>query len=134
MNDQEFIDVVARRAGVSHDQAATLTPAALATLAQRISGGEDDDIANQLPGALGQHLRRPPGRADAEPLGLDEFVRRVSERSGVDQTLAMAGVRAVLTTIREAVTGDEVTDMLSQLPKEFLQVIEPVTAGRRAGT
>jgi uncharacterized protein (DUF2267 family) len=134
MNEQEFIDAVARRANVSTDQAATLTRAGLATLAERISGGEADDIANQLPGALGQYLRKPLARANAEPFGLDEFVRRVSERGGVDQAMATAGVHGVLTTIREAVTGDEVKDMLSQLPREFLQVIEPVSAGRRAGT
>jgi uncharacterized protein (DUF2267 family) len=134
MNDQEFLDAVARRAGVSPDQAATLTRAVLANLAQRISGGEAEDIANQLSGELGQHLRRSPGSGNAEAFTLGEFVRRVSERSGVDQTTATAGVQAVLTTIGEAVTGDEFKEMLSQLPKEFLEVIEPVTTGRRAGT
>jgi uncharacterized protein (DUF2267 family) len=134
MNDQEFLDVVAGRVGVSADQAATVTRAVLATLAERISGGEADDIANQLPGQLGQHLRRPPGCGNAEAFTLGEFVRRVSERAGVDQSMATAGVPAVLTTLFEAVTGDEFKDMLSQLPREFLEVIEPVTAGRRTGT
>lgn len=134
MNEREFIDAVAGRAGVSAEQAATLTPAVLATLAERISGGEADDIANQLPAELGRHLRRPPGVANAEAFTLAEFVRRVSERAGVDQTMAAAGVQAVLTTIGEAVTGDEFKEMLSQLPREILAVIEPITVGRRAGT
>lgn len=134
MNDQEFTDAVAARAGVSADRAAALNRAVLVTLAERISSGEADDIADQLPGALGQHLRKTAANANAEPFGLGEFARRVSERAGVDQTVAAAAVPAVLTTLGEAVTGDEFKEMLSQLPRELLAVIEPITLGRRAGT
>jgi uncharacterized protein (DUF2267 family) len=63
-----------------------------------------------------------------------EFVRRVSERAGVDAVLALEGVRAVFTTLREAVTGGEFDDVMSQLPKEFLEVVEPARAVSRART
>jgi uncharacterized protein (DUF2267 family) len=42
----------------------------------------------------------------------------------------------VLTTLREAVAGDEFEDMVAQLPKEFWEVAEPVDSragGRRGG-
>jgi uncharacterized protein (DUF2267 family) len=130
---EDFIDAVARRAGVSAEQAATLTRATLRTLAERISGGEAEDLASELPDALGKHLRKPPNQEFAEPFGLEEFVRRVSEQADVAPTVAAASVRAVLTTLREAVTGDEFEDMVAQLPKEFREVIEPVGARREGG-
>lgn len=72
----------------------------------------------------------------AAAFGLDEFVQRVGDRPGVDRAVAGAGVRAVLTTLREAVTRDEFEDAMAQLPEEFSQVIEPVGAGggRRRGS
>jgi uncharacterized protein (DUF2267 family) len=128
---EDFIDAVARRAAVSNEQATTITHATLETLADRISGGEADDLADQLPDQLGDHLRKPPTREFAESFGLGEFVQRVSARTGADGVLASVGVRAVLTTLREAVAGDEFEDMVAQLPKEFGEVIEPV--GSQAG-
>lgn len=132
---EDFIDAVARRAGVPADQAATIARATLETLADRISGGEAEDLADQLPRGLDDHLRKPPTRENAEPFGLGDFVQRVKVRAGVDTALASAGVRAVLTTLREAVAGDEFEDMVAQLPKEFWEVIQPVgsQAGGRRG-
>ncbi|MFU8874334.1 DUF2267 domain-containing protein [Micromonospora sp. SL4-19] len=136
MEEQDFINAVAMRAKVSTDQAATLTGATLEILADRITAGQAEDLAYQLPDALADHLRRPVGRERAMPFGLEEFVRRVGDRPNVDRALADAGVRAVLTTLREAVTRDEFENALAQLPKEFSQVIEPVGAGggRRPGS
>lgn len=51
------------------------------------------------------------------------------DRPDVDRAAAGAGVRAVLTTLREAVTRDQFEDTVGQLPNEFRQVIEPVGAG-----
>jgi uncharacterized protein (DUF2267 family) len=129
---EDFIEAVARRAGVSADQATTITRATLETLADRISGGEANDLANQLPEGLDDHLRKP--QEHVEPFGLGEFVQRITARAGVDDVLASAGAHAVLTTLHEAVTGDEFEDMVAQLPTEFRQVIEPVSThagGRR---
>ncbi|MEU5943871.1 DUF2267 domain-containing protein [Micromonospora sp. NPDC047548] len=136
MEYQDFINAVATRAKVSTDQAATLTSATLETLADRISGGQAEDLAYQLPEGLDDHLRRPLGRERAASFGLEEFVRRVADRPNIDRSLAGAGVSAVLTTLREAVTRDEFENAVAQLPKEFRQVIEPVGAGggRRPGS
>ncbi|MCW3820408.1 DUF2267 domain-containing protein [Micromonospora sp. DR5-3] len=136
MEYQDFINAVATRAKVPTDQAETLTGATLATLADRISAGQAEDLAYQLPDALADHLRTPLGRERATSFGLDEFVRRVGDSPNVDRALAGAGVSAVLTTLREAVTRDEFEKAVAQLSKEFWQVIEPVGAGggRRPGS
>ncbi|SCF06554.1 Uncharacterized conserved protein, DUF2267 family [Micromonospora coriariae] len=133
MEYEDFINAVATRAKVSTDQAATLTGATLQTLADRISAGQAEDLAYQLPDGLDDHLRKPPPhrrQEHAQSFGLDEFVRRVADRPAVDRSLAAAGVGAVLTTLREAVSRDEFEDAMAQLPKEFRQVMEPVGAGR----
>ncbi|WP_319463112.1 DUF2267 domain-containing protein [Micromonospora sp. RTP1Z1] len=130
MEYQDFINAVATRAKVSTDQAAALTRATLETLACRISSGQAEDLAYQLPEGLDDHLRTPLRHEQAKYLlGLEDFVQRVAERPGVDPALAGAGVRAALTTLREAVTREEFEDTVAQLPKEFRQVIEPVGAG-----
>ncbi|MFF0365787.1 DUF2267 domain-containing protein [Micromonospora sp. NPDC005087] len=131
MEYEDFINAVATRAKVSTDQAATLSRATLETLADRISAGQAENLAYQLPGGLDDSLRNPPPRRaeHAKPFGLDEFVRRVADRPSVDRALAAAGVGAVLTTLREAVSRDQFEDAVAQLPKEFQQVIEPVGAG-----
>ncbi|MDZ5443428.1 DUF2267 domain-containing protein [Micromonospora sp. 4G57] len=137
---QDFINAVATRAKVSTDQAAALTRATLETLADRISAGQAEDLAYQLPEGLDDPLRKPPplrGRGEhAKSLGLEEFVDRVAARPAVDRALARAGVRAVLTTLREAVSRDEFENAVAQLSKDFWQVIEPVGAGggRRPGS
>lgn len=136
MEYEDFVNAVATRAKVSTDQAATLTEVTLQTLAERISAGQAEDLAYQLPDRLAGHLSRPLGGEMATSFGLDEFVRRVGDRPGVDRALAGAGVRAVLSTLREAVTRDEFENAVAQLPQEFSQVIEPVGAGggRRSGS
>lgn len=133
----DFINAVALRTKVSTDQATTLTRVTLETLADRISAGQAESLAYQLPEGLDDCLRKPLRQDQVKSsLGLDDFVQRVADRPDVDQALARTGVRAVLTTLREAVSRDEFEDAVAQLPKEFRQVIEPVGAGggRRPGS
>jgi uncharacterized protein (DUF2267 family) len=125
MRYEEFIDAVAERAGVSPDQAEVLTQATLETLAERLSGGEALDLADQLPKGLQESLQ--PREEEAERFRLEEFVRRVSERADVDVALAWDGVSAVLTTLSEAVASGEFDDVMSQLPAEFGEMM--VTTG-----
>jgi uncharacterized protein (DUF2267 family) len=124
MNYDTFIDMVAQRAGVESEPAVDLTRATLETLADRLTGGEALDLAAQLPQPL-QAPMRSPGES-AEPFGAQAFVRRVAERANVDEAMARTGVRAVFTTVREAVTGGEFDDVMSQLPREFRDLVEPV--------
>jgi uncharacterized protein (DUF2267 family) len=120
MDYEEFEDKVAGRAGVPRDRAGVLIQATLQTLAERITGGEADDLAAQLPKQMKEWLTRTD--EPAESFGLDEFIRRVSERAQVAPGEAGDAARAVFRTLREAVTGGEFDDMMSQLPDEFSEL------------
>jgi uncharacterized protein (DUF2267 family) len=115
---EEFIAKVAQRADMDLETAETLTAATLRTLAERISGGEAEDLAAQLPKELKPHLTIGVQEL-AEPFDLDEFIRRVAERTGTDPDRALASQGAVFATLREAVTAGELDDIAAQLPQEF---------------
>ena len=124
MDYETFTRTTAQRAGVPEETAERIEHATLRTLADRISGGEAEDLAAQLPGPLQDDLRPP--REDAEAFGVDEFVRRVAERGHVDPGVARTGAAAVLITVREAVTPGEFDDVLSQLPQEYRELVGPM--------
>lgn len=117
MDNNEFIDSVAKRSGTSPQQAEKLTWATLRTLAERIDGGEARDLAAQLPEQLRADMFAPS--ETAERFGLDIFVQRVSGRAEADEALARTGMRAVFDTLREGVTPDEYDDVIGQLPADF---------------
>ena len=124
MDYATFTRTTAQRAGVPEEAAERIEHATLRTLADRISGGEAQDLAAQLPAPLQDDLRTP--REDAEAFGVDEFVRRVAERGDVDPREARTGAAAVLITVREAVTPGEFDDVLSQLPQEYRELVGPM--------
>jgi uncharacterized protein (DUF2267 family) len=121
MRYDDFIDAVSGRMGVAVDKAEDLTYATLRTLAERITGGEARDLAAQLPRPLRDLLI--PSAEPAEAFDLGEFIRRVSERAGVNAAEAAAGTQAVFATLRKAVTGGEFHDILTQLPTEFREAL-----------
>ena len=122
MKYDAFIGAVARRAGIPEEKAVALTHACLQTLAERITGGEARDLAAELPKELREQVRK--SRA-AESFNLDEFHRRVGDRSGMDAATVRNASPAVLATLREAVSTGEFKDMASQLSRDFRQLIEP---------
>lgn len=135
MNHTEFIQLVATSPTVSPTQAEPIARAALQTLAERISGGQARDLASQLPEELRGYVRKP--HESPEPFGLAEFFERVQARAAVDLQSATDGTRAVLDTLREAVSAKEYGDFVSQLPKEFWQLTGPAATRlepRRVGT
>jgi uncharacterized protein (DUF2267 family) len=124
MDYETFTRTAAQRAGMAEDTMERVERATLRTLAERISGGEAQDLASQLPADLQDSLRRPG--EEAEAFGVDEFVRRVAERGKVGPDEARAGAAAVLITVREAVTPGEFDDVLSQLPQEYRELVGPM--------
>ena len=126
MNYDTFIDTVAERAGVSPDEAMAHTRATLQTLSDRLTSGDALDLSARLAEPLQAALR--PRRETAERFGLDEFVRRIGERAGVDQPRARSAMGAVFATLCEAVASGEFDDIMSQLPPDFTDVVQPVIA------
>ncbi|MEV6653521.1 DUF2267 domain-containing protein [Streptomyces sp. NPDC051219] len=122
MDDKEFFQAVADRTGLSRQEAADLTRATLETLALRLSDGEARDLALELPEPLLDSLNR--GRGDMHVFGPDESIRRVREHTGLSESEAAGGFRAVLGTLQEAVPQKAFDDAMSQLGKEYAQLVE----------
>ena len=125
MNYAEFREAVAKRAGLSPPEADNIIRATLTTLTERISGGEAHDLASQLPGGLRGHMHKDVDFG--ERLDLAEFLNEVRARAGVDRQPAAEGARAVLTTVRDAVSVEEFKEMASELPKDIQQLLYPVS-------
>jgi uncharacterized protein (DUF2267 family) len=121
MDHDEFLRMVERAAGTNREQAEAAVRATLSTLAERISGGEAEDIARQLPRELRPLL---PVTGKAEPFGAEEFVRRVAEREGgVPPEIAERHARAVFAALARAVRPGEIADMVAQLPKDYRRLL-----------
>ena len=121
MTADEFVDRVGRRAALDRDAARRAAEAVLEALADRITGGQVDDIAAQLPEALHPPLQRgkEQSNAAARPLSLDEFVGGIAEREGVPPAEAFEHARAVFATLREALNEKEFSDTVAQLPDDY---------------
>ena len=124
MQYDEFISKVVERSDLDRDAAEALTAATLRTLAERITGGEAEDLAAQLPEELKLPLTAGVKEA-AEPFDVAEFIRRVAERARTDGDTALASQGAIFSTLREAVTPGELDDIISQLPQEFRGLVGP---------
>jgi uncharacterized protein (DUF2267 family) len=120
MDYETFTQKTADRAGLPRDTAERVEHATLATLADRITGGEARDLASQLPARLQEDLR--PAHEEAVPFGVDEFVQRIAEQADVGRDEARRGAAAALSTVRDAVTPGEFDDVMSQLPRDFREL------------
>ncbi|MCP8708022.1 DUF2267 domain-containing protein [Streptomyces thermocarboxydus] len=119
MKYDEFLARVRERGEYKdNDEAAHVTNAVLEVLAQRISPGEVRDLASQLPGPLGQVLEDAAPQ-QARSFGIEEFLRRVAERTDARPRTAEWDAGAVLSTLGDAVTGGELNQIISQLPSSY---------------
>jgi uncharacterized protein (DUF2267 family) len=121
MDYQYFVDSVVERTGIPRDQAEPIICFTLNTLAQRVSAGQAEDMATRLPPEL------RPCMAHEGPIAtfhLDEFMRRIEKQMGADRATAEPVARAVLATLWTAVGPKEFADMSSQLPGDFVPLLE----------
>jgi uncharacterized protein (DUF2267 family) len=121
---KEFIQTVHERTGLSRQEAADLTRATLGCLAARLSGGEAVQLAMQLPDGLREYVATGTPNKQADRFGVDEFVRKVSEHTGLTLDETTHGVGAVLATLRDAVSDDEFDDVMAQLPTGFGALVQ----------
>ena len=117
----EFLDRVAKRAGVDLATAERYARAVFNALARAVSRGEFDDMVAQLSRDYARLLPRGP-RVDVS--GADDFVRRVADRAGLDTERARHATHAVLTALAERISGGEVEDLLARLPTELHAPLE----------
>jgi uncharacterized protein (DUF2267 family) len=115
------------RAGLDREQARRAVEAVLATLAERISDGEAEDLEAELPANLRPALERGlrASRA-ARPMSVDEFIARVAEREGVGREEAERHAREVFAALRELISGKEFSDMAAQLSHDYAPLLAAV--------
>ncbi|HEY4429146.1 MAG TPA: DUF2267 domain-containing protein [Solirubrobacteraceae bacterium] len=116
-----FVERVARRAGLDPAEARRVSEAVMETLAERIAGGEVEDLAEQLPEDLHPALERGRARTGgkAQKMSLDEFIERIADREGVSYEQALEHARAVFAALRDTITEKELSDVLSELPRGY---------------
>jgi uncharacterized protein (DUF2267 family) len=118
---EAFFARIAEQAGVDGAQAQRIADAALELLAERIDGGEVDDLIFHLPLELHEPLRRgrEHGGGKATKMKLDDFVERFAERAATDPLTAREHLHAVFAALREALGDEEFFDVLSELPPDY---------------
>ncbi|SDS77545.1 Uncharacterized conserved protein, DUF2267 family [Brevibacterium sandarakinum] len=126
MRSDEFLSYVIEAGGPTDPESAALViRTVLDNLGKRLKGGEVADLAAQLPDELQETLTR---HSSAEPVrdDADDFLRRTADQlgHGVDPETAGKYVRAVLSTLRAAVSEGEIDDLRSQLPAGFAPFFE----------
>lgn len=130
MRHDEFTGQVQSRAKLADQgQAERVTRSVLETLAERIPDGLAGNVAAQLPHEIGEHLRRFQMYGEmgtGEQFDEEEFVNRVSQRSGLDFPQAAFAVRVVCEVADEATQGSVWQKVEEALPGD-LKVL--VTAG-----
>ncbi|MFC4019177.1 DUF2267 domain-containing protein [Micromonospora sp. GCM10011542] len=127
MNYAEFLEAVGKRAGMPAAEAAKIVGATLTTLSEGVSGGEARYLATQLPEELRGYLHKEVDFA--ERLDLVKFLHEVGVRAGTDEERPTECARAVLTTLREAVSPEDVESLESELPKDIRRLLHPVARG-----
>lgn len=119
---EQFLQGVSERSGLDLEAAKRATDAVLEALAQRIAGGNVDELLLRLPTQLHPALKR--GRSasggQARPIRLEEFVKRVAEIEGVSLLEAAVHARAVWSVLAEAVGEDQFRRIVVQLPDGYL--------------
>lgn len=123
MQNQEFLSQVQQRIEAESTEAAiNATRAVLQTLADHLAGNAPAKLAAQLPEEIGalitEHKNDP--EAEGEGFGVEEFVRRTSERGGAaDSDAAKNHAVAVFAVLREAISDGEFNKMRGTLPSEY---------------
>ncbi|WP_051324666.1 DUF2267 domain-containing protein [Candidatus Solirubrobacter pratensis] len=117
---ERFVTAVQQKASINREAAERAAQATLQTLAERLSQGQARDLAAQLPEPLAGWLFTD---TDAAPFGLEEFLRRVAERLGVDVESAQRYAHAVFTALGRTVDPSEIADMTAELRQEFAPLV-----------
>jgi uncharacterized protein (DUF2267 family) len=126
MPAEEIVLRVAEQAGIDIEPAGRLIDAVLETLAERVAGGEVDDMISRLPVELHPPLKRGKAAAPtAERISLDDFAERLARRAGTDPLTARDQARAVFAVLREALGTEDFSDVVAQLPGEYAVLLPP---------
>lgn len=122
MKYDQFIKHVQEQAQLnSREDAERATRATLETIKERIVGNEASQLAAQLPKELGQYLHGREGE-DGAYFKFDEFCQRVSQKEGVEVSIAVNHAKAVFATLQQAVTPGEFADVRANFSEDYAQL------------
>jgi uncharacterized protein (DUF2267 family) len=124
MDQKALIGAVAERTRLSREESADITRAALEGLADQLSEGEARRLAADLPALAEQLQARRRRKKEAHPVRLRDFIRQVSERTGLTDEEARAGAGAVLAVLREGLSEEEYRHLTGQLPAEYTRLMQ----------
>ncbi len=129
MDYDEMLGRVATSAGLEKHEAEQVTRAFLETLSRRIGNDEARQLASQLPVELQDTLHDT--RPDVEKFSPQDLISRVAGGIGFSPGRADQAVRAVWRTLGEAVSPEELQDVRSHLPNEFIELLEESSGEER---
>ena len=120
MEQKALVRSVADRTTLSREESADVTRAVLEGLADQLSDGEARRLAADLPEALAEQVQAPRRRRKgAHPIDVDDFIRHLSEHTGLTEDDARAGAGAVLASLHEALSEDDYRHLVGQLPAGY---------------
>ncbi|MBE1593534.1 DUF2267 domain-containing protein [Nonomuraea angiospora] len=112
----QLLKIVEQQTGAGPQAAERAVQATLRTLSERLPKDESRDLLRELPPEAMPWLYT---ERDPETFGVEEFLRRVAERAGVDVETAGRHTRAVFWAMGQAVSPEEFADMAADLPDDF---------------
>ncbi len=115
---------VAERTGLSREESADITWAALEGLADQLSEGEARRLATELPDLAEQLRARRRRRKEAHPVRLHDFLGQLASRTGLTSEDARSGAGAVLAALHETLSEEEYRHLTGQLPAEYAGLVE----------
>lgn len=132
MQLNDFLGHVQHRARLATmEDALRASRATLGTLGERLAGGEPANLGAQLPEEF-KYILSSQG-AVADTFSSDDFLKRVSEREGVDLPVAVHHARAVLSVLSEAVDEGALNHVRQQLPEDYGRLFDSGSEGRMSG-
>jgi uncharacterized protein (DUF2267 family) len=121
MSYDEIIQRVQERAGIADRfDAEGTTIEVLQELCDRLSGNEARDLLAQLPGELQRAVIVSPAPL---PVDHDAFIANIARELGISEDDARKRIRAVVGTLREAVSWGEFQDVLEELDPQYADFI-----------
>jgi uncharacterized protein (DUF2267 family) len=121
MSYDEIVKRVRERAGIAaRSDAEGTVIEVLQELCDRLSGNEAHDLLAQLPGELQRAVIVSPSPL---PLDHDAFIENIARELRIPNEEARTRIRAVISTLREAVSWGEFQDVLEELDPEYADFV-----------
>lgn len=122
MDHEQFVDALAWRAALTHEDADAVSKMALQMLAEQVSARVMNDVLDQLPSPLDSITPVPP--AQQREISVQEFSTRLSQLAGVDDPdRGLALMPSVFAVVGEACGPERLRAAVAGLPLEYQSLL-----------